>query len=54
VLKPVHPRQYDKLDRLPERPPDLVPPDAIDPIGSLIENPAIIDIPTASIPRSKR
>ena len=54
ALKPINPRQYDKLDRLPERPPDLVPPDAADPIGSLLENPAIIDIPTASIPRGKR
>jgi cell division protein FtsL len=54
ALKPIDPRQYDKLDRLPERPPDLVPPDSADPIGSLLENPAIIDIPTASIPQGKR
>ncbi len=54
TLKRIDPRQYDGLDRLPERPPDLVPPDATDPIGSLLENPAIIDIPTASIPKGKR
>jgi cell division protein FtsL len=52
ALKRIDPRAYDKLDRLPERPPDLVPPDAADPIGSLLENPAIIDIPTASIPKA--
>jgi cell division protein FtsL len=51
-LKRIDPRQYDELNRLPERPPDLVPPDSLDPIGSLLENPAIIDVPTASIPKA--
>jgi hypothetical protein len=36
--------QFDQLDRLPERPPDPVPSDSPDPIGSLL------DVPTASIP----
>jgi cell division protein FtsL len=39
--------QFDQLDRLPERPPDVVPPDSPDPIGSLL------DVPTASIPSPK-
>ena len=53
-LRPIETRQFDKLDKLPERPPDLVPPDAADPIGTLLENPAILEAPTASIPRPKR
>jgi cell division protein FtsL len=42
-------RQYDKLDNLPERPPNLVPPDSPDPIGALLESPAINDLATGSI-----
>jgi cell division protein FtsL len=37
-LKPVDATQFDSLDHLPERPPDLVPPDSADPIGAMIEN----------------
>jgi cell division protein FtsL len=51
ALKPIEPRQFDRLDKLPERPPDLVPPDADDPIGILIEKPELADLPTASVPR---
>src|SRR4051812_7823666 len=47
-LRPVEARQFDKLDHLPERPPDLVPPDAFDPIGVLLDKPDIADVPTAS------
>jgi cell division protein FtsL len=36
-LKPIDPAQFDPLDKLPERPPSLVPPDAADPIGALID-----------------
>ena len=58
TLKPIDPRQIDTLRSLPERPPDLVPPDAADPIGSLLENPEVIDVPTTSsiftAPRPKR
>ena len=56
ALQPIEPRQIDRLTRLPERPPDLVPPDAADPIGSLLENPEAPEIPTSSIPvpRAKR
>jgi cell division protein FtsL len=57
ALQPVDPRQFDTLRNLPERPPELVPPDAADPIGSLLENPDVLEIPTSSIataPRAKR
>ncbi|MEA2902839.1 MAG: hypothetical protein QOI12_226 [Alphaproteobacteria bacterium] len=50
ALKPVEARQFDRLDRLPERPPDLVPPDAADPIGFLLEKPEIAEVPTSSLP----
>ena len=32
------PTQFDKLNRLPDRPPQLVKPDSPDPIGEVIEN----------------
>lgn len=53
-LRPIDPRQFHTLEHLPERPPDLVPPDADDPIGILLENPELLEIPTASIPRSDK
>jgi cell division protein FtsL len=46
-LRMIETRQFDQLDHLPERPPDLVPPDSADPIGNLLEGP---EAPTASIP----
>ena len=49
-LKPIDPRQFDALRNLPDRPPDLVPPNSADPIGSLLENPDVLDVPTGSIP----
>jgi cell division protein FtsL len=36
-LKAIDPTQFDALDKLPERPPSLVPPDSTDPIGALID-----------------
>jgi cell division protein FtsL len=45
-LRPIDTRQFDPLDRLPERPPDPAPPDAPDPVASLLEHP---DPPTGSI-----
>jgi len=54
TLRPIDPRQFDTLRDLPERPPDLVPPDAVDPIGSLLENPEMVEIPTSSIPTAPR
>ena len=35
-LKPIDTAQYDTLDRLPERPPEVVPPVQVDPIASLL------------------
>jgi cell division protein FtsL len=52
-LKPIEARQFDALRNLPERPPDLVPPDADDPIGALLDSPILDAMPTASIPKSK-
>jgi cell division protein FtsL len=40
-LRPVEGRQIDQLDSLPERPPDLVPVDQADPIGTVIANPEV-------------
>jgi cell division protein FtsL len=56
ALKPIDARQFDRLKGLPERPPPLVPPDAADPIGVLIEKPEIADLTTGSIkaPKNKR
>jgi cell division protein FtsL len=36
-LKPVAPTQFDKLNALPEQPPQLVKPNSRDPIGEVIE-----------------
>jgi hypothetical protein len=37
-LKPIAATQFDTFDRLPERPPSLVPPNSSDPIGDIIES----------------
>jgi hypothetical protein len=37
-LKPITPTQFDQLNALPERPPQIVKPDSADPIGDVIEN----------------
>jgi len=37
-LKPIAPAQFDKLNALPEQPPQLVKPNSRDPIGEVIEN----------------
>jgi hypothetical protein len=37
-LKPVVATQFDQLNQLPERPPQLVKPNSADPIGDVIEN----------------
>jgi len=52
-LQAIEPRQFDRLDRLPKRPPDLVPADSDDPIGVLIDKPEINDVPTSSVPLPK-
>lgn len=35
-LKPAQPTQFDSLDRLPERPPQIVTPPTNDPIGAML------------------
>ena len=52
-LQAIDPRQFDRLDRLPVRPPELVPTDSDDPIGFLIDKPEIGDVPTSSVPLPK-
>ena len=37
-LKSIAPTQFDQLNQLPDRPPQIVKPDSIDPIGDVIEN----------------
>ena len=53
-LRPVDPRQFDNLRNLPERPPDRVPADAADPIGSLLGSSSVLDVSTSSIPAAPR
>ena len=36
ALRPIVPTQFDNLDRLPERPPEIVRPQSSDPIGAMI------------------
>lgn len=36
ALRAIVPTQFDNLDRLPERPPVVVPPPSSDPIGAMI------------------
>lgn len=52
-LKPVEVTQYDRLDRLPERPPDVVPPTGDDPIARMIDGDRD-PVTTASIPGMAR
>ena len=50
-LKPVEGHQFDRLDQLPEWPPELVPVDDPDPIGTVLANPGLIDrTTTGSLP----
>ncbi len=54
TLKQVDATQFDTLNNLPERPPELVPLDEPDPIGAMIAHPELVDrTPTASVPQSK-
>jgi hypothetical protein len=56
ALKPIDVTQYDALDRLPERPPQVVPPTEADPIASLIGRDGGDGdaMPTGSIPAQAR
>ena len=49
-LKPVEVGQFDPLDRLPERPVQIVPPGTADPIGAIIETFADAEVLTGSLP----
>jgi cell division protein FtsL len=42
ALRPIEARQYDRMDNLPERSPDLVPAEEADPIGIMIAHPEIL------------
>jgi hypothetical protein len=53
ALKPLDPLQVDTLDRLPERPADLSPPEASEPVGAMIET-VPSDATTGSIPPRTR
>ncbi len=47
-LKPLELHQLDPLDRLPERPVQIVPPGTADPIGAIIETQIDSDLTTGS------
>jgi cell division protein FtsL len=48
TLRPIEATQFDSIDHLPPRPPELVPPDSDDPIGAMIDN-MHDDLPTGSV-----
>jgi hypothetical protein len=50
TLKPIEGTQFDSLDRLPEKPIEIVPPGTADPIGALIETMADPEVLTDSVP----
>jgi hypothetical protein len=54
ALKPLDVAQYDSLDRLPDKPIDVVPPGSADPIGSILETFADPSSVTGSIPGPAR
>ena len=47
-LRPVEAAQFDDIERLPMRPPQIVPPDASDAIAALIDQIDVRDVPTGS------
>jgi cell division protein FtsL len=49
-LKPVEVAQFDQLDKLPERPVQIVPPGTADPIGAIIEIFADSDVLNGTLP----
>jgi hypothetical protein len=51
ALKPIDVTQFDALDRLPERPPQVVPPTETDPLASLLGRD--VDV-TGSVPTQAR
>ena len=53
ALKPLDIRQYDALNKLPERPFELVPAGTADPIGAVIETLIDPDTLTGSVPEEQ-
>jgi cell division protein FtsL len=53
-LRATVPTQIDELNRLPERPPQLVSPDSDDPIGAIIERVQSDPLPTGSTGSEQR
>jgi cell division protein FtsL len=53
TLKPIDPTQFDALDRLPEKPVEIIPPGSADPIGALIETMVDPEVLTASTPEGE-
>jgi cell division protein FtsL len=53
ALKPIDPRQLDRFDHLPERPPQSVSPEGTDPIEILLEQATVSKIPTSSVTTTK-
>jgi len=51
ALKPIQPTQFDNLDRLPERPPQIVAPQTSDPIGAMLA-PSVPEA-TGSVPAQR-
>jgi cell division protein FtsL len=51
-LMPVRTTQFDRLDNLPERPPQIVPPGTADPIGAVIESFADSEVSNGTLPES--
>jgi cell division protein FtsL len=51
ALKAIEVNQLDSLDRLPDRPIDIVPPGIADPIGAILETFADPGSITGSIPK---
>jgi cell division protein FtsL len=50
TLKPIETTQFDPLDRLPDKPVEIVPPGSADPIGALIETMVDPEVLTGSAP----
>jgi cell division protein FtsL len=48
TLRPVEATQFDALDRLPDKPIEIVPPGSADPIGALIETMVDPEVVTGS------
>ena len=50
TLKPIESTQFDSLDRLPDKPIDIVPPGTADPIGALIETMVDPEVVNGNVP----